>query len=225
MTGSVGLTSGSSMLRSSPVTMKDAQSSKQMISRNSGQRAATSRTVSSIGLPRNDETTNTPAARDCFSTYSTSLARKPGLTVTSTTPAIGAELHHHPFRQIVGPDGNPLARLEAAAQGACRALRLAVKLGIGPLAARRRVGDARNQRDPVRRRSRGLLQQLAERDVADGGNRGARDVRFLQSHLLSHQVFCRLDAVFRNLTGLWHPALVFCSRASKEIVVLGGTPW
>ena len=78
------------MLRSSPVAMKEDQSSKAMISRNSGQRGATSRTVSSIGLPRNAVTTNTPAARDCFSTYSTSLARNAGLTVTSTTPAIAA---------------------------------------------------------------------------------------------------------------------------------------
>ena len=171
-----------------------------MISRNSGQRGATACTVSSIGLPRNADTTNTPAARDCFSTYSTSLARKPGLTVTSTTPAMrGAELHHHPFRQIVGPDRDPLARLEAAGEGARGALRLAVKLGIGPLAARGRIHDARNQREPVRRRGCGLLQQLAERDVADGGTSGACDVGFLQSHRFSHRVFYRLDAVLLSL--------------------------
>ena len=67
--------------------MKEAQSSKQTISRSSPQRGATSRTVSSIGLPRKELTTNTPAARDCFSTYSTSLLLNPGLTVTSTMPA------------------------------------------------------------------------------------------------------------------------------------------
>jgi hypothetical protein len=70
--------------------MKVCQSSKQMISRNSGQREATSRTVCSIGLPRKALTTNTPDARDCFRTYSTSLVLKPGLTVTSTIPAMPA---------------------------------------------------------------------------------------------------------------------------------------
>ena len=75
------------MVLSSPAAMKAAQSSKQMISRSSAQRGATSRTVCSIGLPRKELTTNTPAERDCFSTYSTSLALKPGLTVTSTMPA------------------------------------------------------------------------------------------------------------------------------------------
>jgi hypothetical protein len=70
--------------------MKAFQSSKQTISRSSGQFGATVRTVSSIGLPRNSRITKTPAERDCFSTYSTSLARKPGFTVTSTMPAIAA---------------------------------------------------------------------------------------------------------------------------------------
>jgi len=30
---------------------------------------------------------------------------------------------------------------------------------------------------------------------------------------------------FRKLIGLWHPAPLFCSRSSKEIVVFGGTRW
>src|SRR3954447_20491427 len=63
------------------------QSSKQMISRSSGHRGDTSRAVSSIGLPRNELTTKRPTERDCFSTYSTSFALKPGLTVTRTSPA------------------------------------------------------------------------------------------------------------------------------------------
>ena len=108
-----------------------------------------------------------------------------------------AELHHHPFRQIVGPDGNPFARLEAAEQGARGALCLAMKLRIGPLAAHRGIGDACDQRDPVRRRLRGLLQQLAERNVADGGG-NTRDMRFLQGHYRSRVDFFRLDAVFGN---------------------------
>ena len=90
MTGSSGLTAGSVMLSSSPAAMNEFQSSKQMISRNSGQFGATACIVSSIGLPRKPLTTKTPAERDCFSTYSTSLARKAGFTVTSTMPAIPA---------------------------------------------------------------------------------------------------------------------------------------
>src|SRR5882757_8627532 len=104
--------------------MKEPQSSKQMILRSSPQRGATSRTVSSIGLPRKELTTNTPAARDCFSTYSTSLARKPG-----------AEFQHDPFRQVLRPDRDPLARLEASEQGARGALRLGMEFKIGPLPA------------------------------------------------------------------------------------------
>src|SRR5450631_458323 len=61
-----------------------------MISRNSGQRLVSAWTVASIGLPRNSGTTRTPAARDCFRTYSTSPDRRPGLTVTRMTPAMAA---------------------------------------------------------------------------------------------------------------------------------------
>ena len=90
MTGSSGLTTGSVTRSSSPAAMNEFQSSKQMISRSSGQFGATACTVSSIGLPRKPLTTKTPAERDCFSTYSTSLARKAGFTVTSTMPAMPA---------------------------------------------------------------------------------------------------------------------------------------
>ena len=90
ITGSSGLTAGSAMLSASPAAVNSAQSSKQMISRNSGQFGFTACTVSSIGLPRKPFTTNTPAERDCFSTYCTSLARNAGLTVTSTMPAMPA---------------------------------------------------------------------------------------------------------------------------------------
>jgi hypothetical protein len=70
--------------------MKASQSSKQMISRSSGQFGATACTVSSIGLPRKPLTTKTPAERDCFSTYSTSRARNAGFTVTRIMPAMPA---------------------------------------------------------------------------------------------------------------------------------------
>ena len=78
------------MRASSPAAMKAFQSSKQMISRSSGQFVRTACTVSSIGLPRKLSTTKMPAERDCFSTYCTSLVRNAGLTVTSTMPAIPA---------------------------------------------------------------------------------------------------------------------------------------
>ena len=54
----------------------------------------------------------------------------------------GAEFQHDPFRQVLRPDRDPLARLEAAEQGARGALRLGVEFGIGPLAAKRGIRDA-----------------------------------------------------------------------------------
>jgi hypothetical protein len=54
----------------------------------------------------------------------------------------GAEFQHDPFGQVLRPDRDPFARLEAAEQSARGALRLAVELGIGPLPAQRRIGEA-----------------------------------------------------------------------------------
>ena len=78
----------------------------------------------------------------------------------------GAKLDHDPFGNVVGPDRDPFARLEAGPQRPRRAQRLRVQLGIGPLPAVCRVGDAGDQRDPVGRRFCRPSQQLAQRDVA-----------------------------------------------------------
>ena len=69
-----------------------------------------------------------------------------------------AEFEHDPFGQVLRPDRDPLARLEAVEQGARRALRFGVEFGVGPLAAKRGIGDAGDQREPVGRRPRGLFE-------------------------------------------------------------------
>ena len=88
ITASLACTDGSSMVLSSPAVTKASHSAKRITSRSSGHRARTCSIVASMGLPRNSSTTTTPAQRDCLRTYSTSLARSPGLMVTSTRPAI-----------------------------------------------------------------------------------------------------------------------------------------
>ena len=57
----------------------------------------------------------------------------------------GAEFEHHPFRQVLRPDGNALARLEARQQRAGGALDFAIELRVGPLAAQCGIGVAGNQ--------------------------------------------------------------------------------
>ena len=64
----------------------------------------------------------------------------------------GAEFEHHPFREVLRPDGNALARLEARQQRAGGALGFAIKLRVGPLTAQFWVGDARNQGQAIGRR-------------------------------------------------------------------------
>ena len=106
----------------------------------------------------------------------------------------GAEFQHDPFGQVLRPDRDPFARLEAAEQSARGALRFAVEFGIGPLAAQRRIGDAGNQCDPVRRGACGLFEQAAERDIAHRGDRRSRDVGYGQSHCsLPSRLFAELD--------------------------------
>jgi hypothetical protein len=77
-----------------------------------------------------------------------------------------AEFKHHPLGEILRPHRDPLTRPEMGQQCARGALRLGMELRIGPLPALRRIGGARDQRDPVRRRVRCLFEQAAERDVA-----------------------------------------------------------
>ena len=55
----------------------------------------------------------------------------------------GAELEHDPFGQIVRPYRDPLAGPESRKQSARGALSFRIKFRIRPLAAKRRVGDAR----------------------------------------------------------------------------------
>ena len=94
-----------------------------------------------------------------------------------------AELDHDPFGNVVRPDRHPLARLETAAQGTRRALRLNVELRIGPLAPIGRIRNAGDQRDPVGRGPCGLFEQLAERDVAHGREPSVRRRKIPSSSL------------------------------------------
>ena len=90
ITASLGLTAGKAIEVSSPAATKASHCAKRITSRSSGQRARICSIVAHIGLPRNSSTTTTPAQRDCLRMYSTSAARRPGLTVTSTSPAMAA---------------------------------------------------------------------------------------------------------------------------------------
>ena len=77
----------------------------------------------------------------------------------------GAEFEHHPFREVLRPDGNALARLEARQQRAGGALGFAIKLRVGPLTAQFWVGDACNQGQAIGRRLSRLAQEIAERHL------------------------------------------------------------
>ena len=155
ITGSSGVTAGSLMLSSSPAAMNASQSSKQMISRSSGQFGSTACTVSSIGLPRKLLTTKMPAERDCFSTYCTSSGAKGRVDGDEHHARhAGAEFEHHPFREVLRPDGDALAWLEAGQQRAGGALRLrdrAARRSIaGAVLDRGRPQSGRGDRAPPR---------------------------------------------------------------------------
>ena len=64
----------------------------------------------------------------------------------------GAELQHHPFREVLRPDRDALARLESGQQRACGALDLPVELRIGPLPPQLWIGNARDQGQAIGRR-------------------------------------------------------------------------
>ena len=94
----------------------------------------------------------------------------------------GAEFEHHPFRKVLRPDGNALARLEARQQRAGGALGLAVELRVGPLTAQFWVGDARDQGQAIGRSLGRLAQEVAERHLPYRRRRRACDVRLRQCH-------------------------------------------
>jgi hypothetical protein len=154
------------MRLSSPAAMKAAQSSKQMISRSSGQRGANlayrlQHRIAAEGS--DDEHAGRAGLLQHIFQFVGPEAGIDGDQHHAGQPC--AEFEHDPFGQVLRPDRDPLARLEAVEQGARRALRFGVELGIGPLAAKRGIGDAGDQREPVGRRPRGLFEQLPERDV------------------------------------------------------------
>ena len=91
----------------------------------------------------------------------------------------GAEFKHHPFREVLRPDRDAFARLEARQQRASGALRLAVELRVGPLTAQFWIGDACDQGQAIGRRLSGLAQEVAERHLPYGRRRRSCDVRFV----------------------------------------------
>ena len=94
----------------------------------------------------------------------------------------GAEFQHHPFREVLRPDRNALARLEARQQRAGGALGFAIELRVGPLPPQFWIGDARNQGQAIGRRLGRLAQEIAERHLPHRRRGRARDVRLRQCH-------------------------------------------
>ena len=94
----------------------------------------------------------------------------------------GAELEHHPFREVLRPDGNALARPKARQQRAGGALGFAIELRVGPLTAQLRIGDACNQGQPIGCRFSRPAQEVTERHLPYGRRRWACDVRLRQCH-------------------------------------------
>ena len=93
-----------------------------------------------------------------------------------------AEFEHHPFRNVLCPDGNALARPKAGQQRAGGALGFAVELRVGPLTAQLRIGDAGNQGQAIGRRLGRVAQEVAERHLPHRRRRRACDVRLRQCH-------------------------------------------
>ena len=96
----------------------------------------------------------------------------------------GAELQHHPFREVLRPDRDALALLETRGERAGGALRLPVQLRVGPLPPLCRIGDAGNQRQAIGRRLGRLAQEVAERHLPHRRRGRSRDVRHRQGHLV-----------------------------------------
>jgi len=79
----------------------------------------------------------------------------------------GTGLQQEPFRDVVGPYRDPLARSEPAEQRAGGAFGVGEQLGVGPAAPGVAVRDAFDERDGVGGRHRGPLQQGADGELAD----------------------------------------------------------
>ena len=94
----------------------------------------------------------------------------------------GAEFEHHPFREVLRPDRNALARLEARQQRAGGALGFAIELRVGPLTAQFWIGDARDQGQAIGRRLSRLAQEVAERHLPHRRRGRPCDVRLRQCH-------------------------------------------
>ena len=183
MTGSSGLTAGSLMPSSSPAAMKASQSSKQMISRSSGQfaRHRLHRLQHRVAAKTVDDE-DAGRARLLQHIFHLPRAKRRVHGDEDHARHAGAEFEHHPFRDVLRPDGNALARLEARQQRAGGALGFAIELRVGPLTAQFWVGDARNQGQAIGRRLGRLAQEIAERHLPHRRRRRACDVRLRQCH-------------------------------------------
>jgi hypothetical protein len=77
------------------------------------------------------------------------------------------EFEQDPFGNVVGPDRDAFAGLEAAQERPGRSFGLLEQLGVGPAPAVGRAGDALDQGGRLAGVGRGLAQQLADRHVQD----------------------------------------------------------
>ncbi len=77
------------------------------------------------------------------------------------------ELEQDPFRNVVGPDRDAFAGLEAAQERPRRSFGLLEYLGVGPAPAVGRAGGALDQGGRLGGVGHGLAQQLTDRHVQD----------------------------------------------------------
>ena len=183
MTGSSGLTAGSLMLSSSPAAMKASQSSKRddLAQLGAVRRHRLHRLQHRVAAKTVDDE---DAGRARLLQHIFDFPGAKGRVHGDEDHAghAGAEFEHHPFREVLRPDGNALARLEARQQRAGGALGFAIKLRVGPLPAQFWIGDACNQGQAIGRRLSRLAQEIAERHLPHRRRGGSCDVRLRQCH-------------------------------------------
>ena len=183
MTGSSGLTAGSLMLSSSPAAMKASQSSKadDLAQFGAVRRHRLHRLQHRVAAKTADDE---DAGRARLLQHIFDFPGAKGRVHGDEDHArhAGAEFEHHPFREVLRPDGNALARLEARQQRAGGALGFAIKLRVGPLTAQFWIGDACNQGQAIGRRLSRLAQEIAERHLPHRRRGGSCDVRLRQCH-------------------------------------------
>ena len=126
-----------------------------------GSSTRTPASIPAMSDPRYSGTGRRRATFDVPSTCASSRSRSAGLTVTTVMPGQARrELQDHPLRQVVGPDGDALAGLEAGEQRAGGALGLVEQLArrsmSGALACPRRApgAPAPGRRPPAAARPR-----------------------------------------------------------------------